>query len=330
MEELVSVIIPCYNSEKDVGNAIRSVYEQDYGNIELVVVNDGSTDGSEREILKWKNIFETQGKIFKYVYQDNLGLGGAVNAGLKYISGDYLTLLDSDDIYLQGSIRKKVEFLRTRPDYSMVRSNGWVCNGQNKWMFIQDSAETDEDYFMLIAHHKTNNWAGSYMVRTEVLFDFYKDRNIYPSRFGQNFQIILPVAYKNKCGYIDEPLMEYIRHTNSLTKTIDSNKQFENEENNRKGYKDIYYYVVNQVVKDETEREAYLDRYEIEFMRDKMVHAIQYNNAVETSRCVEWLKSKKEYKIDDKIMFYSSRNPVWANVLRFVRKVRNHYVKPSK
>ena len=64
MDELVSVIIPCYNAEMYVDDAIRSVFEQDYHSIELIVVNDGSTDESERVIIKWKDVFTREGRIF--------------------------------------------------------------------------------------------------------------------------------------------------------------------------------------------------------------------------------------------------------------------------
>lgn len=323
MEELVSIIVPCFNDEKHVSDAILSIYEQDYDNIELIVVNDGSTDKSEYEILKWKDAFAKEGRKLKYVYQENHGLGGAINTGLKYITGDYLSLLDSDDRYLQGNIRKKVEFLQSHPDYSIVRTNGWICNGKNRWLFIQNSEETDEDYFKSVALHKTNNWAGSYMVRTNILFEFYKDRNIYPSRFGQNFQIILPVAYKNKCGYIDEPLMEYIKHPDSLTITTDLEKQYQNEKLNREGYRDIFRQVINQLVDDETERNGYLNLYDVEFERNKLELAIQHQDSLGIKESINWLKNNHEYKLDDKIRYYSLSQPVLAFFLRCIRKVRN-------
>ena len=323
MSKLVSVIIPCYNAERFVDDAIRSVYEQDYQNIELIVVNDGSTDNSEQIILKWEEPFIKGRRIFRYIYQKNLGLGGAVNTGLKYVTGDYLTVLDADDKYLQGNIRKKAEFLQNNPDYSMVRVNGWVCSERNRWLFVQSAEEISEDYFMLITFHKTSNWAGTYMVRTELLFNHYKDRNIYQSRFGQNFQIILPVAYKTKCGYINEPLMEYIKRPNSLTINAESEKQYIIEQRNLEGYKDIYHYVVNRVVKDNAERQKYLDIYDIESMREKMAQAIRFQDQNEIKKCIKWLKKKKKYNLDDRIRYYSSRNSLKAYFFRLIRKANS-------
>ena len=250
-------------------------------------------------------------------------MGGAVNTALKYVSGEYLTLLDADDRYLQGSIRKKVRFLQDNQDYAMVRSDGWVCSGKNRWHFIQRQEETSENYFALITLHKTNNWAGSYMVRTSILFDHYRDREIYPSRYGQNFQIVLPVAYQNKCGFINEPLMEYIRRSTSLTKTIDIEKQYEKETMNREGYSDIYNHVINQMISNETERNKYTSIYEVETMRESLDQAIRYNNLKDIRNCIDWLKSRKQYKLDDKIKYYSSRGSIWVYFLRLIRKVRS-------
>ena len=118
MPKIISVIIPCYNGEETVGRSIESVYIQECNNyiIELIVVDDGSTDRSEKKINSWKLRFQQKGYLFKYVYQNNLGLGGAINTGLKYVTGEYLTLLDADDCFIQGSIKKRVDFLEENPD----------------------------------------------------------------------------------------------------------------------------------------------------------------------------------------------------------------------
>ena len=174
MDNLVSIIIPCYNGEKFIDNSIESVYIQDYSPIELIVVDDESTDGSAERIQAWQSKFAEKGNNLKYVYQKNRGPGGAIDTGLKYVTGTYLTLLDADDVYLPGAIRKKVEFLDTHSDYVGVRNNGWRVSGANRHLFITDPEEKKlTDLFTALSFGKTNNWAGTYMVRTDVLFDAY-------------------------------------------------------------------------------------------------------------------------------------------------------------
>ena len=65
MESLVSVIIPCYNAEKFIDKGLQSIYEQDYSCVEIIVINDGSTDKSEEIILDWKERFKEKGFTFE-------------------------------------------------------------------------------------------------------------------------------------------------------------------------------------------------------------------------------------------------------------------------
>ena len=142
MQKTVSVIIPCYNGENVIDRSIESVYIQECDYIiELVVVDDGSTDESKRRIHSWKSSFKSKGYILKYVYQENLGLGGAINTGLKYVTGEYLTLLDADDCFLEGSIKKRADFLEANPDYVGVRTNGWQDKHGERKLFVTNSEE---------------------------------------------------------------------------------------------------------------------------------------------------------------------------------------------
>ena len=84
-EQLVSVLIPCYNGAKTLQRCMESLLNQTYQNIELIVVNDGSTDNSEEIILAYKKIFEENGKTIIYIKQENQGLGGAINTALNKI-----------------------------------------------------------------------------------------------------------------------------------------------------------------------------------------------------------------------------------------------------
>ena len=188
----VSVIIPCYNGEKLIDTSLSSVLEQTYSNIEVIVVDDGSTDNSKAAIEKWIDKYSEKGYILKYVYQENRGPGGAVDTGLKHITGEYLTLLDADDRFLSESVEKRAEFLDNNPEYVGVRSNGWYVRESGRRLFIcEDEEKQITDMFSALSFGKTNNWAGTYMIRTDAIFKVYPDRSIYPSRFGQNFQLLL-------------------------------------------------------------------------------------------------------------------------------------------
>lgn len=132
MTQQVSIIVPCYNGERFVDQCLESIYTQDYPCVELIIVDDGSTDHSHERIIAWNTRFKEKGYELKYVFQQNQGLGGAINTGLKFVTGDYLTLLDVDDIFLNGSISERARFLAAHPDYNAVRTNGWIIKGETE------------------------------------------------------------------------------------------------------------------------------------------------------------------------------------------------------
>lgn len=104
MKPLVSVIIPFYRNVEWLVEAVESVRYQSYDNIEIIVINDGSS-----EILnKFLEIYEDE---IKYIYQENAGAAAARNRGIEEAKGDYLAFLDSDDIWDSQKIEKQVKYM---------------------------------------------------------------------------------------------------------------------------------------------------------------------------------------------------------------------------
>lgn len=324
MDKLVSVIIPCYNGERFIDQSIESVYLQDYTPIELIVVDDGSTDRSAERIQAWKERFAQKGDTLKYLYQTNQGQAAATNYGLKHVTGQYLSLLDADDVFLPGSLSKRMEFLEAHPDYVGVRSNGWrVCGKDRQLFIISDEEKQIADLFTALSFGKTNNWAGTYMVRTSTLFEAYPDRNINPSRMGQNFQILLPVAYKRKFGYIDEPLMEYRILPESHSHAQDPETQYQKSIANSTGWRDIYRSVVNRFVLDQKERQYYLNGYDSVFYRAAMSRAIAFGKKQDVRENYRMLKKTDCVTLDDRITYIGTICPPAALGLRVVRKIKS-------
>ena len=98
-KKMVSIITPCYNGGKLLSRYLDSVLKQTYKNIELIIVNDGSSDNTEKIVISYKGQFKKEGMKLVYIYQDNKGLGGAINTGLKHFTGDYLCWADYDDFF---------------------------------------------------------------------------------------------------------------------------------------------------------------------------------------------------------------------------------------
>lgn len=104
-EKLVSAIIPVYNCEKYIEKCLRSVVVQSYRNIEILVVNDGSTDSSQ-EIIDKISSFDTR---VKALYQENRGVAAARNYALSFANGDYYIFIDGDDFIGSDYIKDLVE-----------------------------------------------------------------------------------------------------------------------------------------------------------------------------------------------------------------------------
>lgn len=108
----VSIIIPTYNRNNTIGEALESVLNQSYQHIEIIVIDDGSTDDTEKFI---KHHF----KRVKYFYQNNAGPGAARNNGIKEARGEYIAFLDSDDLWSKDKLELQVKFLQSNPDVAL-------------------------------------------------------------------------------------------------------------------------------------------------------------------------------------------------------------------
>jgi glycosyltransferase involved in cell wall biosynthesis len=109
---LVSVVIGVYNAERYLGEAIDSVLAQDYRAIELIVVDDGSTDGSGAVAQRYPEVM--------YLHQENGGNGAARNTGIGVATGDYLAFLDADDRFTPGKLTLQMEALERDPELDLV------------------------------------------------------------------------------------------------------------------------------------------------------------------------------------------------------------------
>jgi len=114
----VSIIIPAYNAADYLKEAVDSVLAQTYKNIEIIVVDDGSTDDTRSALES----YVASGKI-KYIYQKNKGLAGARNTGIKNASGKYVAFLDADDLFLPDKVAEQARALEENPGYGVCYSD---------------------------------------------------------------------------------------------------------------------------------------------------------------------------------------------------------------
>lgn len=227
MKPLVSILTPVYNSELYLDAFFQSILAQDYDEYELIVVNDGSTDSSEEIIQKYADYFMSLGKRFVYLKQENGGQAKALNAGFPYIRGEYFIWPDSDDILCSDNISAKVAYMDSHPEVALGISWAEHIDEQGKHIELLKRVPSDSDnlFVDLLLSRNVQFCPGIYILKTAVFMKCYPNLRIDESRAGQNYQLLLPVAYCYDYGYINRVLYKYILHPKSH-----SNSDLDSEE----------------------------------------------------------------------------------------------------
>src|SRR6185369_10950551 len=111
----VSVVVSAYNAGRTVAAALRSVFAQTFQDLEVIVIDDGSTDDTSKQIAEW-------GRQVTFISQPNRGPGSARNAGLLHATGSYVAFLDADDVWLPRKIERQLAYFAKYPDTGLVHS----------------------------------------------------------------------------------------------------------------------------------------------------------------------------------------------------------------
>ncbi len=222
MKKLVSVVTPCYNGERYLERYFNSILSQTYRPLQLIFVNDGSTDKTDEKIKPYVERLEKDNIEFCYIKKENQGLGSAINDGIKLIKGEYLIWPDVDDFLFPKSIEKRVEFLENNPEYGFVCSDGksFLEGTLEEKGFIKAIVPKNGNMFFNLVSGNVVYTPCGYMIKRSAFDDVNPKREIYPSRYGQDIQMLLPVSYKYKCARLPEILYGRVISDNSLSKRV--------------------------------------------------------------------------------------------------------------
>lgn len=214
-QKLVSVVTPMYNTGAYVHRLLESILLQDYPYIEMIVVNDGSTDNSENVVKSFKDKFIHRGYTLRYIKQPNSGQSVALQNGIDNASGKYLIWPDSDDFYAsKTAISELVDALEASPnDVGMARGQLIMVEDSPNLTPIKILGEnikgiSEEELFLDCLFHQNDFYfaAGAFLIDIDK-FKQCSDLPIYTSHdAGQNWQLLLPILYKYRCVSIPRPL----------------------------------------------------------------------------------------------------------------------------
>lgn len=174
----ISIIMPVYNASKYIENAVLSVYNQTLKDVELICVNDGSTDNS-LEILEK---LEKEYNFIKIYNQENQGSGKARNTGISKATGEYIAFLDADDVYLDNNALEKMYFIGNKNNADMVGANLKRINLDGSIDKRYDFKNTDFKYF--------DQTEVVLPVDYGIPFAFY--RNIFKKELIDKHEIVFP------------------------------------------------------------------------------------------------------------------------------------------
>jgi len=218
MKKLVSVILPTYNRAHLLDRSIKSVLKQTYENFELIVVNDGSSDETERRVKEYQKL----DKRTKYVKNDkSLGVSSARNIGIKIAKGDFIAFQDDDDEWLPLKLEKQVSALESLPQkYALCFTAFYKEEGGKKFYFPDNNlkaiCQSNEKIKKKLLEGFSFIPTPSMMIKKEILFKvgFFDEKMLMWVDYDLLMRILLKKYF---IQFIEEPLWHYYQTPNSLS-----------------------------------------------------------------------------------------------------------------
>lgn len=221
MNDKISIIVPCYNAEQYIERCLKSIIEQTYSNIEIIIVNDGSTDKSKELVSSYM-----WDKRIVYVEQDNGGEYSARNKGVEIATGDYIGFVDADD-YIHPQMYEKMhkEIVKVNADMAVCNFNQVYDDGvkDNYSNIPEGSIEIQKDvynYWMKVcASSPPNNYVWTRLYKRSVVNIAGVKFENYPHSADTLFNFKL-LPYVERAVFVNEGLYNYVQRTNSGIHTI--------------------------------------------------------------------------------------------------------------
>jgi len=207
--DLISVILPVYNSEKYISKSIKSILNQTHKNFEFIIINDNSTDKSEKIILKYKD------PRIKYIKNKiNIGEQKSTNLGLKIAKGKYIAIMHSDDISHNERLEKEFNYLNENKNIFLIGTKFRIINKNNKVVKIPNIKQIKHNQIKKnLINGKNQICHPSIMFRNEKKIR-YRSKISYCPDLDLYFQLL---SKNKKINIIDNILIDYRIHENQIS-----------------------------------------------------------------------------------------------------------------
>lgn len=209
----VSVVMPAYNAEKYIGEAIDSILNQTYTDFEFIIIDDGSSDNTINTIMSY-----TDPRIRFYQNEHNVGVAATLNRGLELATGEYIARMDSDDISLAERFEKQVDFMNRNPDVAVVGTGIQLFGAQSATRMF--SADYD--------HLKVDLLFGNCFAHPSVMLraKFFRQTSLcYDTSYSkmEDFDLWVRTAEQYKIASLQEVLLKYRIHPKQVTQKPSEN-----------------------------------------------------------------------------------------------------------
>ncbi|WP_053362684.1 glycosyltransferase family 2 protein [Bacillus sp. FJAT-27251] len=207
----VTVLMPVFNGEKYLKQAIKSILRQTYKNFEFLIIDDGSTDKSVKIIKTYKDP-----RIRLVRNKKNIGLIKTLNKGLSLARGEYIARMDCDDISLPKRLEKQVEFMDQHPDIGVCGTAVKLIGKKVKWQF-----PSDPDHIkcqLLFANTIAHPTA---MIRKKVLNNIKYEKYAH----AEDYHLWVTLSNKTKLTNLPEILLKYRQHSKQVSNKFNRKQQ---------------------------------------------------------------------------------------------------------
>lgn len=327
----VSMVVPCYNKEHYIGSMLDSVLAQEWDNIELILVNDGSTDGTRDMIVKYLPRFEARGYEVKLIDQENGGCCKAVHTGLINMTGDYYCLVDADDEIEPQYVSTMAGWLDEHFDYEWAACHYKsvnIINGKKqvnnpiRYPFSQDCDDLLTHY--IFRRVITTVWI--YMMRTSYVRKCGMIDNFCTQRSKTYEPLIMvpPAAYGGKLKFFDNQLYRYNLYASDLFgfDSIEKAKAYYDD------YLKMYQWAIERLNISEPEKKRYHDiarlSYHLELYK-QLPQIMRAQSRALTSQTIDLINQIGNCDIQISVMDFYDGN--YENVFR---AIENRYLKKEK